>query len=224
MTSPDLTGEVQTFTSQTESLLRACFSNVKEPRIETVGDRMVVEISAVGLGQDGQSLAELDIYQRFCLDSTETYLAVEQSVFKVTAMVDRTPIVRYDYDRDARSKPSSHIQIHAHRGAISHVLSQAGHPKPHALESLHFPTGGARFRPCLEDLLEFLIRDCKFTAKDGWSQAVREGRERWRRLQVRAIARDVPSEAVSVLQGLGYTVTAPTKGAAPDSSKALHAW
>jgi hypothetical protein len=224
MTSPDLTREVQTFTSQTESLLRACFSNVEEPRIETVGERVVVEISALGLGRGGQRLAELDIYQRFCLDSTETYLAVEQSVFKVTATVDRTPIVRYDYDRLARSKPSSHIQIHAHRGAISHVLSQAGHPKPHALESLHFPTGGARFRPCLEDLVEFLIRDCKFAAKDGWSQAVREGRERWRRLQVRAIVRDIPSEAVSVLEGLGYVIAAPPEGADLHSSKALHLW
>ncbi|GAB2972874.1 hypothetical protein GCM10017788_74860 [Amycolatopsis acidiphila] len=49
-------------------------------------------------------------------------------MFKVTAKVDRTPIARYDYDREARAKPSSHIQIHAHRGAISHLLSQAGHP------------------------------------------------------------------------------------------------
>lgn len=221
---PDLVSEVERFTSETESLLHACFADVKDSQVESLGERLVVKTKAPMRGQKGEYLAELDIFQRFCLDSTDTYLTVEQSVFKLTASIDRTPILRYDYDRLARSKPSSHIQLHAHRGAISHVLSQTGHPKPHALESLHFPTGGARFRPCLEDLLEFLIRDCKFAAKEGWSQAVTEGRERWRRLQARSIVRDVPHEAADVLTKLGYAVVPPHGGTRPDSAKALHTW
>lgn len=223
-TSPDLVSEVERFTSETEALLRACFLDVEDPEIETLGEHLVTKIKTTMRGKNGDKLAELDVFQRFCLDSTEKFLAVEQSVFKVTAFVDRTPIVRYDYDRSARSKPSAHIQIHAHRGAISHVLSQTGHPKPHALESLHFPTGGARFRPCLEDLLEFLVRDCKFDAKGTWSTAVKAGRERWRRLQVRSIVRDVPSEAVDVLERLGYAIQPPSTRSHPDSGKALHTW
>ncbi|EHR53350.1 hypothetical protein SacmaDRAFT_5184 [Saccharomonospora marina XMU15] len=224
MTRADLVSEVDRFTSETEELLRSCFAMVDEPSTETRGDRLVTKIRAHLTGRSKQELAELDIYQRFCLDSTETYLAVEQSVFKVTANIDRTPIVRYDYDRLAHSKPSSHIQIHTHRGAVSHLLSQTEHPKPHAIESLHFPTGGARFRPSLEDLLEFLIKDCKFTAKDDWSAAVRKGRERWRRLQARAIVRDAPSEAVAALTNLGYDVKPPSNGVPADSTKALHTW
>lgn len=223
-TIPDLISEVERFTSETESLLRACFADVEDPEIETLDERLVVKTKAPMRGRKGQNLAELDIFQRFCLDSTGTYLAVEQSVLKLTASIDRTPVLRYDYDRLARSKPSSHIQVHAHRGAISHVLSQTGHPKPHALESLHFPTGGARFRPCLEDLLEFLIRDCKFAANEGWNEAVKKGRERWRRLQARSIVRAVPSEAADVLIELGYAVTPPQNRTLADSAKALHTW
>lgn len=223
MTNPDLGSEVESFTAKTETLLPACFTNVSNPTIEPSGDRLIMKIDA-GLSQRDRDVAVLSVRQRFCLDSSNTYLAVEQSGFKVTATIDRTPIVRYDYDRDARAKPCSHLQIHAHRGALSHVLSQNGHPEPHALEALHFPTGGPRFRPCLEDFAEFLIRDCRFDAKSTWRPAVDEGRERWRRLQVRAVVRDVPSEAVAVLERLGYAVVPPERGDAPGKPKALHMW
>lgn len=140
------------------------------------------------------------------------------------ALLDRTPIVRFDFDRDARRKPSSHIQIHAHRGAMSHVLSQAGHREPHALESLHFPTGGARFRPCLEDVIEFLATDCGFDTRQGWIDVVADRREWWRRLQTRAVVRDAPSEAVRCLEKLGYTIAPPSSGVPADSMKPLRTW
>lgn len=223
MTNSELRDQVDRFTSETETLLRACFDDVPDSEVATRNDRVVAEIKPVTLKAKGQPVAHLHVFQRFRLDSTGTYLAVEQSVFKLNAIIDRTPIVRYDYDRDARAKPSSHIQVHAHRGALSHLLSQTGHAHPHELASLHLPTGGARFRPCLEDLLEFLIRDCKLDSKAGWDQEVHAGRERWRRLQIRAMVRDVPSEAVAVLEGLGYTIQAP-EDAPHDGTKALRNW
>ncbi|MER6664313.1 hypothetical protein ABT256_07175 [Amycolatopsis japonica] len=222
MTSSDLQEQVDQFTSETETLLRACFDDVPDTEVETLAERVVTDLK-VTLKIKGRALAQLHVFQRFRLDSTETFLAVEQSIFKLTAIIDRTPIVRYEYDRDARAKPSSHIHFHAHRGAISHLLSQAGHKSPHELASLHLPTGGARFRPCLEDFLEFLISDCRLGAKQGWEQEVKAGRERWRRLQVRSIVRDVPSEAIAALEGLGYTVQPPDE-ARQDSRKALHTW
>ncbi len=224
MTQADFFSKANEFTEETKALLDACFSNVDEPKPEKLEDRLVVRIRAHLHRNTGRRLAELDIYQRFCLDSSERYLAVEQSIFKVTAVIDRTPIVRYEYDRLARSKPSSHIQIHAHRGAISHLLSQNKHREPHALESLHFPTGGPRFRPALEDLLEFLICDCKFEPRDGWRKAIRQGRERWRRLQTRAVVRDAPSEAVQALEEIGYKIQLPDEGPKSDNLEKLQAW
>lgn len=79
-------------------------------------------------------------------DTARTFLAVEKSTIKLTALVDRAPIIRFEYDREAHSKPAGHIQVHGHRGALSHLLSRARHTSPHSMESLHLPVGGARLR------------------------------------------------------------------------------
>jgi hypothetical protein len=92
--------------TETDDLLRACFAVVEEPEVETLDERLVAKIKAPMRGQKGEHPADLHIFQRFCLDSTDTYLTVEQSVFKLTASIDRTPILRYDYDRPGRARRS----------------------------------------------------------------------------------------------------------------------
>ena len=84
-------------------------------------------------------------------------------------------------------------------GALSHLLSRLDHRTPHSIESLHIPMGGERFRPCLEDIVEFLIRDCGFPGKGGWAAALADGRAKWRRIQTRAVVRDSPAEAIGAL-------------------------
>jgi hypothetical protein len=71
--------------------------------------------------------------------------------------------------------PHAHIQVHAHRGALSYLLSLAEHRTPHETASLHIPVGGSRLRPCIEDLLQFLIDECGFDALDGWKERVESG-------------------------------------------------
>lgn len=156
-----------------------------------------------------RGLAELAANYKLCIDSYGAHLAVEHSSFVLKAKLDRTPIIRWDYDREARSKPTSHVQVTAHRGALSHLLSRLDHPTPHSIESLHIPMGGERFRPCLEDIVEFLIRDCGFPGTDGWAAALADGRAKWRRIQTRAVVRDLSAEAIGALIELGYTVSAP---------------
>lgn len=63
-------------------------------------------------------------------------------------------------------------------------------------------------RPCLEDFLEFLIRECHVDARPEWQKAIEAGRIRWRRHQIAALVRDAPEEAIRVLEENGYTVTA----------------
>lgn len=161
---------------------------------------------------------------KLCVDSSGQHLAVEHSSFVLKATLDRAPIIRWDYDREPRSKPSSHVQITAHRGALSHLLSRLDHRTPHSIESLHMPMGGDRFRPCLEDIVEFLIRDCGFQGADGWQASVREGRAKWRRIQTRAVVRDSPGEAVAALTAMGYSVIAPEAGESAERVDKLTAW
>ena len=179
--------------------------------------------ASVPLLIEGERVASLEI-ALFCrLDSTERYLTIESSVFGLSADVDRTPVLRYEYERDMHQAPHAHIHIHAHRGALSHLLSKTGYATPHDMSSLHIPVGGSRFRPCLEDLLQFLISECGFDAKPNWKEHVEVGRERWRRYQVRSIVRGVPTEAVETLRDLGYTIEAP-ETLSEESEKALRAW
>ncbi|GAA1239796.1 hypothetical protein [Streptomyces rhizosphaericus] len=53
-------------------------------------------------------------------------------------------------------------------------------------------TGGNRFRPCIEDVIEFLITVRLVEAHDGWGQRVEEGRVRYRRGQLKAAMRRHP--------------------------------
>ncbi|BBY63488.1 hypothetical protein [Mycolicibacterium helvum] len=169
-------------------------------------------------------LAELVVVYKLCVDSFSRYIAVEHSSFMLKAVLDRTPIIRWDYDRSPNNKPSSHMQITAHRGALSHLLSRLDHPTPHSIESLHLPMGGDRFRPCLEDIVEFLIRDCGFDGQKGWKTTVKDGRAKWRRIQARAAVRDAPGEAAAALEDLGFTVIPPADGAPDERIDKLTGW
>jgi hypothetical protein len=172
----------------------------------------------------GDCLAELGVEYKLCVDSFSRWLAVEHSSFVLKAKLDRTPIIRWDYDRKPNNKPSSHVQITAHRGALSHILSKLDHDAPHSIESLHLPMGGDRFRPCLEDIIEFLITECGFPGGDNWRVIVRDGRAKWRRIQTRVAVRDSPATAVAALEAMGYVVTPPADDEPSERTERLTGW
>jgi hypothetical protein len=83
------------------------------------------------------------------------------------------------------------MHVHAESGPVAHLLTrldpQATLPR---LASLHLPVGGVRFRPSLEDVLEFAIRELGVEALSGWEDAIAEGQQRWRWVQLQAAVRD----------------------------------
>ncbi|NIL74829.1 hypothetical protein RhoFasB10_00921 [Rhodococcus sp. B10] len=220
------------FASETAELIHASFPSTDwEVTVSARSDKPRSVIQAtVPLtqapprgGSSPNPLAFLGVTIKCCLDSQDRYLAVENSTYRLVAAIDKTPMVRLEYERNARRKPTAHLHVHAHRGAFSHILSRLKHKTPHSLESLHLPLGGDRFRPCLEDFVQFLIEDCQFDSKATWLDAVHEGRERWRRIQTRAVVRDAPSEAVGALRRMGYQITLPDTAVADRISK-LQSW
>lgn len=74
------------------------------------------------------------------------------------------------------------------------------------MEEVHFPVGGSRFRPTLEDVLQLLIEEFGVTAKDHWQVALRERRSSWERKQLAAAVRDDPAQAIKTLERLGYVI------------------
>lgn len=181
--------------------------------------------TGIPLRVNGEPLLTLKV-QYFCMwDTPQHYLAVEKSHFKVYAGKEAKgePLFRYDYLRSPHPEvPGAHLQIHAHRDGITHVMSRAGSSSRRGrrraaadvgdvprVSELHFPLGGARYRPCLEDLMEMLVCELGVDCSTEGRQALADGREDWRRHQLRAAARDSPSDAAAVLEKLGYSVTPP---------------
>lgn len=172
----------------------------------------------------GKRLAWLRVDFLCRLDATAKFLAVDQSKIWIVAEVDATPIFRFEYLYDANWVPHSQIQVHGERGALAHLLSQTGHSRPHSMSALHLPTGGSRFRPNLEDVIQFLLDDCGFDSLPSWRLAVDRERAEWRRLQTRTVCRALPDEAAAQLESMGYTVIPPADGHPPPGRKALEAW
>ena len=122
------------------------------------------------------------------------------------------PIVRVEYDRrqPASGRAAAHVHLHANSPELVWMYGSAGRPAPD-LHALHFPVGGRRFRPTLEEFLLFLDRENLFNDwKAGWKPKLIRSLEAWERRQARATARQFPAEAIGALQTLGYRVTAPS--------------
>lgn len=177
------------------------------------------ETSPVHLTVDGVPLLRLQLDYQLQLAAGGQYIRTEKSSFSVWGMVDRAhPFFRYDFMAHPESSavPTSHLQVYGHRDDLLHAMyvSNRSRSKPAAkkdrdpaaprgLQMLHFPLGGTRFRPCLEDLLEFVIREFGVDTVPGWKTAIEEGRISWRHIQLASAVRDDPDTARIALAELG---------------------
>lgn len=226
-----LVREATDFADRTSALLIESLPDAPALEILTTGERLRLrpagqteKAGGIPLKAGGETLAWLRVDYLCRLDSAEMFLAIDNSKVWIVAEVDSTPIFRFEYLYDASWVPHSHIQVHAERGALSHLLSRTGHKRPHSLTALHLPTGGSRFRPGLEDVIQFLITDCRFDSLPGWRSAVLRERAEWRAVQTRAVVRAWPEEAAKRLREMGYTVALPDSGHPAPSRRTLENW
>ncbi len=181
------------------------------------------EGEGIQLTVGGVAMLSLEVNYQCEWNSSNTYMAVHSSRVAVHAggRPKGNPLFRYEYERGlGHDLPSAHLQVHAHRDAFAHVMSTAGR-KAHSgqardtlalgsipeLSTFHFPLGGHRFRPCLEDLLASLKAEFGLDAAADWREALAAGRLQWRRQQLAAAVSDCPEEAARALESLGYVVT-----------------
>ena len=87
------------------------------------------------------------------------------------------PAVRLEYDRDFGSEPddtrlgvhrrsAAHVQIHGASEELAYAQAVSG-LRLRRLEMFHIPVGGRRFRPTLEDFIEFLHAEKLIWLHDG---------------------------------------------------------
>lgn len=187
-----------------------------------VTDALLRQLS-IPLTVNGTRRLLLFVKIQCCWDRSSDYLAVDQSFIHVR-IADKyrdEPLFRYEFLREPTpAVPAAHLQVHGHRDEFVYLLLTGDTPRGRRrvvkdsvarLAEFHFPLGGHRFRPCLEDVLEALANEFGIDVKDGWREAIREGREEWRRMQLRAAVRDAPRDVAEVLRSMGYEVIDPAE-------------
>jgi hypothetical protein len=190
------------------------------------GDR----IHRIAVSIDQQKLLSLYV-QYFCLwDGPKRFLAVDQADIHVYFEGGTDPLIRYEYVRSWKEPPGAHIHVHAHRDEMAYLLRlserKKGQPaqklrkgKLPRLAEMHFPVGGHRFRPSLEDVLMQLEREFAIDTAEGWQEVIRSHLVKWRTIQLKAAVRDAHEDAADALRELGYEVTRPSPLADQDPGR-----
>jgi hypothetical protein len=142
----------------------------------------------------------------------DRHLTVEKSVWALSSGRDADGgILHYDYERGKEGYPEAHLQVFGRHEALESVLEAVGR-KRSRLHDLHLPVGGRRFRPTLEDLIEFLVDERLVEAKPHSKQTLERSRTRFHDIQLLATIRRRPGKAAEGLLDLGYKLEEPVPG------------
>jgi hypothetical protein len=122
--------------------------------------------------------------QVLSLDPEGEYLTTSQSDCSVYADAElRKLLFHYDYAREpANQYPAAHVQVDGVSTNLQSVSGVSGLDK--MLKDFHFPVGGRRFRPSLEDVVEFLIVEELVRCKSDWAENVARHRTEWEQRQL----------------------------------------
>lgn len=154
------------------------------------------------------------------LDAEGRYLMSTRTTMTVQSSDDPDvdAFLSFDYIRDPSNEfPAAHIHVAdvlANQENLDSLVppraESAANRKHTLVPDLHIPVGGRRFRPGLEDLIEFLIReDMAVDPAEDWENSVEVSRSDWYGRQLRAAVRGSPDQAADQLIEMGYSVAAP---------------
>jgi hypothetical protein len=163
-------------------------------------NQFVPQHVALTLGQKAPT-AYLWVAYILQLDGEQRYLAVAKSDFTVSLTADRERVLfHYDYAREPSNEyPAAHVQVAGESkdwATLTEARGQTGKP----LKDFHFPVGGRRYRPILEDVIEFLVLENLADARPDWRDVIQVTRDAWEEKQLRAAVRRNPDAALRQLR------------------------
>lgn len=218
MSGTSLKEEAAQFANELQTLIRSVLTRNERTRVtsHTAGNLVVVRpgtdrVKQVKLHSNGQQVGSLSIDYKMEWNTRRRFLRVKASELKVLSLTNR-PVVRLDFKADMNRAPVSHWNVHGESTELGRILRFKTDTR---LSELHLSTGGVRFRPGLEDVLELAIDDLDIDAKKGWREVLHQRREQWRLKQLSAAIHDSPETAVRVLKDLDYKITLPGSGHPP---------
>lgn len=143
--------------------------------------------------------AFLHVMHTLVLDEEQRNLTVEQSSYGLYLAEDLSGCVfHYDYIRQPDNVyPPAHLQVEGNSPGLDELYERVG--RTGKLGGLHFPVGGRRFRPSLEEIVEFLVIEGLAESRRGWEAAVEEHRAWYHRVQLKAAVRRDPEAARKAL-------------------------
>jgi hypothetical protein len=156
----------------------------------------------------------LGLSMRLAPDEERRYLMVVSSVTVIAIAKDveddANILLHSDYERDkGDGYPEAHLQVLASSNAWDSVARLDGeHP---SLHQLHLPVGGRRFRPILEDLIDFLVYERLVHTHPQCESTIVARRNKFYEKQLRAAVRRNPRPAVEQLRLQGYKIPEPDK-------------
>lgn len=145
----------------------------------------------------------LGLSYRLAPDSHSQYLMVESSALVVATDKSLSEeLFHYDYERNkADGYPEAHLQVCATSETWKKACTRPD-GTTRELSRLHFPVGPRRFRPTIEDLIEFLLVEKLTPGHPGWPDVINASREEFRIKQLRAAIRNDPETARQMLDEL----------------------
>jgi hypothetical protein len=172
------------------------------PRGATAGEPGALRTTTSGI--------DIRFFYRYDLDPVGRFVRIQSSSIGLCLTPTGRCLVRVEYDRNkGGDRPEAHIQIDADGALWGKALTLSGQ-QVRPLHSLHIPAGGRRFRPTMEDFVEFLLAE-RFVqpADERWRSVLSAKRAFWEERQARAAARRHQAAVADTLQQLGWSVTRP---------------
>ncbi|TFH52482.1 hypothetical protein E4J66_07535 [Actinomyces viscosus] len=181
------------------------------------------ENAPIVLSIGGRELLDLVVSYRCTMSTQHPYMLIESSTFGLRPHGGGEWLARLDHlHRPSASVPCSHLHVHAHRDAWTFIMSRDGRgskrgtvkrrgraEKAPQISDIHFPVGGPRLRPTLEDFLTMAIEDLGIDHPVNARKELDRARARWRLEQTRSIVRSSSDIAADVLREMGWVVTPP---------------
>ncbi|HBX76266.1 MAG TPA: hypothetical protein DEG43_01340 [Acidimicrobiaceae bacterium] len=164
------------------------------------------------LGVSGKRCVWLYLQHSYDWDPEQVHLTMTRSTLSLYTseeMADDQLVLGIDYIRNpANQYPGCHLHVSGSRDDLD--LIYLGEDRDsRKLRDLHLPVGGRRFRPTLEDLIEFVVTEEMATPRDNWRDVLDEHRELWDAIQVKAAVRRHQESAAESLAAQGWTVSPP---------------
>ncbi len=156
------------------------------------------------------AMLSLRVLHSLGLDDNSRFLTTIRSSYTLLTADDDTRIATYDYVRTPPNcYPEAHPHIDGEAQGLQQLLNACGRIKSRAVD-LHLPVGGRRYRPSLEDLIEFCILEDLVTPRPGWQDKLNASRNRFHIQQLKAAVRRNPQEAAETLRDDGWSVAEPS--------------